>query len=183
MSVRRARIAAEAAILLTAILTTSVFAALPAGAAKVKKLKVTSPAFADNQPIPEGFTCDGANASPPLRLAKVPKSTKDRALIVTDPDAPSGTIVHWVAWHLPKRGLPEQNVPAEVAQGKNTLGNQGWNGPCPPRGSPPHHYIFTVDAVSKKIDLAAGASADDLRAAIKGKIVAEGKLTGTYQRA
>jgi len=180
VQIRRVAAAAFVTTVFLAVLTDASSAS--PSTAKPKKLKVTSPAFADNQPIPDGFTCDGANASPPLRLAKLPKSTKDRAMIVTDPDAPIGTIVHWVAWHLPKSGLPEQNIPAGVAQGKNTLGNQGWNGPCPPRGSAPHHYIFTVYGVSKKIELAPGATADELRAAIKGKIVAEGKLTGTYQR-
>jgi Raf kinase inhibitor-like YbhB/YbcL family protein len=102
---------------------------------------------------------------------------------VTDPDAPSGTITHWVAWHLPKGGLPEQNVPAGIVQGTNTRGNQAYAGPCPPPGSPPHRYMFTVYAVSKRIDLAAGASVDELRAAIKGKAVAVGTLVGTYQRA
>jgi Raf kinase inhibitor-like YbhB/YbcL family protein len=181
VTLRRALAISAVAVLVTAVVT-SLASAAPPVPAKAKKLKVTSPAFADNQPIPDGFTCDGANASPPLRLGKVPKSTKDRALIVTDPDAPVGTIVHWVAWHLPKSGLPEQSIPASVVQGTNTLGNQTWSGPCPPRGSAPHRYIFTVYAVSKRIDLAPGASADDLRAAIKGKIVAQGKLTGTYQR-
>jgi len=160
----------------------SAHADTPATKPKITKLQVTSTAFADHKPIPEGFTCDGAGASPPLQYANVPKSAKDRALIVTDPDVPSGTIVHWIAWHLPKGGLPEQNVPPGVVQGKNTLGNQGWNAPCPPRGSAAHHYVFTVYAVSKPIGLAPGASADELRAAIKGNVVGQGKLVGTDQR-
>ena len=156
-------------------------AASPARA-KVKKLSVTSPAFGNNKPIPSGFTCDGAGASPPLKLGKAPKGTKDRALIMTDPDAPSGTLTHWVAWNLPSGGVPEQTVPPEVVQGKNTFGNAAYAGPCPPAGSAPHHYLFTVSAVSKKIALAPGATADDLRAAIKGNVLAQGTLTGTYQR-
>jgi len=150
--------------------------------AKVKKLTVTSPAFGNNKPIPGGFTCDGENASPPLKFGKAPKGTKDRALIMTDPDAPSGTLVHWVAWNLPSGGVPEQTLPADVVQGTNTFGNAAYGGPCPPAGSAPHHYVFTVSAVSRKITLAPGSSADDLRAAMKGKVVAQGTLTGTYQR-
>ncbi len=150
--------------------------------AKAKKLSVTSAAFGNNQPIPSGFTCDGASASPPLKLGKAPKGTKDRALIMTDPDAPSGTLTHWVAWNLPSGGVPEQTLPPEVVQGKNTFGNAAYAGPCPPAGSAPHHYRFTVSAVSKKITLAAGATADEVRAAIKGKVLAQGTLTGTYQR-
>jgi Raf kinase inhibitor-like YbhB/YbcL family protein len=156
--------------------------AAPAAPAKAKKLAVTSPAFANNAPIPSGFTCDGQSASPPLKLGKAPKGTKDRALIMTDPDAPSGTLVHWVAWNLPSAGVPEQTLPPAVVQGKNTFGNPAYAGPCPPAGSAPHHYVFTVSAVSKKITLAPGATADELRAAIKGKELARGTLTGTYQR-
>ena len=153
-----------------------------AAPAKAKKLSVTSAAFGDNKPIPSGFTCDGASASPPLKLGKAPKGTKDRALIMTDPDAPSGTLMHWVAWNLPSAGVPEQTLPPEVVQGKNTFGNAAYAGPCPPSGSAPHHYVFTVSAVSKKITLASGATADEVRAAIKGKVLAQGTLTGTYQR-
>ena len=163
-------------------LTEQVSPSAAAAPAKVKKLGVTSPAFANNKPIPSGFTCDGENASPPLKLAKAPKGTKDRTLIMTDPDAPRGTITHWVAWNLPKSGVPEQTLPAAVVQGTNTLGNAAYAGPCPPAGSAPHHYVFTVSAVSKKITLAPGASADDLRAAIEGNVLAQGTLIGTYQR-
>ena len=150
--------------------------------AKAKKLSVTSAAFGNNTPIPSGFTCDGASASPPLKLGKEPKGTKDRALIMTDRDAASGTLTHWVAWNLPSGGVPEQTLPPEVVQGKNTFGNAAYAGPCPPAGSAPHHYRFTVSAVSKKITLAPGATADEVRAAIKGKVLAQGTLTGTYQR-
>lgn len=156
--------------------------AAPATATKIKRLTVTSPAFGNDKPIPSGFTCDGAGSSPPLKLGKAPKGAKDRALIMTDPDAPSGTLTHWVAWNLPSGGVPEQNLPPGVVQGKNTFGNAAYAGPCPPAGSAPHHYRFTVSAVSKKITLPAGATADDLRAAIKGNMLAQGTLTGTYQR-
>jgi hypothetical protein len=159
------------------------FAASPLETSKVKKISVTSAAFGNNEAIPSGFTCDGSNASPPLKFAKFPKATKDVALIMTDPDAPSGTFVHWVAWHLPKNGLPEETLPAGVVRGKNTFGNDAYAGPCPPTGSQPHDYIFTVYALSKQVTLAPGASADALRAAIKGNVLGQGTLTGTYQRA
>ena len=159
------------------------FASRPAEKSKLKKITVTSAAFGNNKSIPSGFTCDGSNASPPLKFAKIPKATKDVALIMTDPDAPSGTFVHWVAWRLPKTGLPEESLPSAVVQGKNSIGNDAYQGPCPPPGSQPHHYVFNVYAVSKQITLPPGASADDLRAAVKGNVLAQGTLTGTYQRA
>jgi Raf kinase inhibitor-like YbhB/YbcL family protein len=151
---------------------------------KIKKITVKSAAFGNNKAIPSSFTCDGSSASPPLKFKSIPKAGKDVALIMTDPDLPGGgTFVHWVAWRLPKSGVPEQTLPVGVVQGKNSIGNAAYAGPCPPAGSPPHHYIFTVAAVSKQITLAPGATADELRAAIKGNVVAQGTLTGTYQRA
>jgi Raf kinase inhibitor-like YbhB/YbcL family protein len=172
-------------VALTLLLVITFAASAPAGSspatAKPKKLTVTSRTFANNELIPASFTCQGIDASPVLKYSKVPKSGKDLALLMTDPDAPGGTFVHWVAWHLPKGGLAEQTVPAQVIQGTNTFGEQAYAGPCPPAG-PAHRYVFTVYAVSKRIELAPDASADELRAAMKGKIVAEGKITGKYQR-
>ena len=115
--------------------------------------------------------------------AKILASHGITPLVITDPDLPGGgTFVHWAAWHLPRTGVPEQTLPAGVVQGKNSIGNAAYAGPCPPAGSPAHHYVFTVSAVSKQITLAPGATADELRAAIKGNVLAQGKLTGTYQR-
>ena len=160
------------------------FAASSAEKSKVKKITVTSAAFGNNKAIPSGFTCDGSSASPPLKFRGVPKATKDVALIMTDPELPGGgTFVHWVAWRLPKSGVPEQTLPAGIVQGKNSIGNDAYQGPCPPPGSQPHHYVFNVYAVSKQITLPPGASADDLRAAVKSNVLAQGTLTGTYQRA
>jgi Raf kinase inhibitor-like YbhB/YbcL family protein len=151
-----------------------------AGAAP--KMTITSPAFADGEPIPDGFTCDGANASPPLHFRHVPRGVNDLAIIVADPDASNGTFVHWVAWRLPKRGVPEEHVPASVVQGANGTGSQQYFGPCPPPG-PAHHYVFTLYATSKRLDLAAGASAADVRAAVRGSTLARARLVGTYARA
>ena len=183
MRIRQASLLVAIPVLVVGALAGPSFAASPLAKSKVKKVTVTSAAFGNNKAIPSGFTCDGANASPPLKLARIPKTAKDVALIMTDPDAPSGTLVHWAAWHLPKSGVPEETLPAGVVQGKNTFGNDAYRGPCPPPGSQPHHYIFTVFALAKQITLAPGASVDELRAAIKGNVLAQGKLTGTYQRA
>ena len=162
-----------------------VSSAMPgSSAAKPARFRLTSPAFANGAPIPDGFTCDGAGASPPLRWKGVPRKTVQLALIVDDPDAPGGTFVHWVAWNIdPKsRQLPEQNVPAEVIQGANGLRTEKYLGPCPPRGSDPHHYRFTLYALSKAPSVPAGATADELRAAIAGGVLRRTRLVGTYQR-
>ena len=100
------------------------------------------------------------------------------------PDAPGGTFVHWVIWGIDGNtaGIAEQSVPTGSVQGKNQLGNAGWSGPCPPRGSEPHHYVFTLSALKERIALQPGASADDLRAATRGKVLAQARLVGTYRR-
>jgi len=183
MRIRPAFLLVAIPVLVVGALAGPSFAASPLEKSKVKKITVTSAAFGNNKAIPSGFTCDGPNASPPLKFGKIPKATKDVALIMTDPDAPSGTFVHWLAWHLPKGGLPEETLPAGVVQGKNTFGNGAYAGPCPPAGSQPHHYIFTVYTLANQITLPPDASADELRAAIKGNVLAQGTLTGTYQRA
>jgi Raf kinase inhibitor-like YbhB/YbcL family protein len=183
MRIRPAFLLVAIPVLAVGALAGSAFAASPAEKSKVKKITVTSAAFGNNKAIPSGFACDGSNASPPLKFAKTPKAAKDVALIMTDPDVPSGAFVHWVAWRLPKAGLPEETLPAGVVQGKNSIGNDAYQGPCPPPGSQPHHYVFNVYAVSKQITLPPGATADELRAAIKGNVLAQGTLTGTYQRA
>jgi len=182
MRIRQASLLVAIPVLVVGALAGPSFARSPAEKSKVKKITVTSAAFGNNKAIPSGFTCDGTSASPPLKFGTVPKAAKDVALIMTDPDVPSGTFVHWVAWHLPRSGVPEQTLPAGIVQGKNSIGNAAYAGPCPPAGSPPHHYVFTVSAVSKQTTLAPGATADELRAAIKGNVLAQGKLTGTYQR-
>jgi Raf kinase inhibitor-like YbhB/YbcL family protein len=154
--------------------------ALPAGAAPRKPFTVTSPAFRDGKPIPDGFTCSGANASLPLAWRNVPKGTKQLALVMDDPDAPVGTFVHWVAWGIrpkPPR-LPEETLPAGVVEG-----TPSYIGPCPPPGGGPHHYRLTVYALDAPPAVTAGdADAAALRAAIKGHVLAKDRLTGTFER-
>jgi Raf kinase inhibitor-like YbhB/YbcL family protein len=166
------------------VLALVAFGAAPAAAAKkAPKLQLSSPAFANGGEIPIGFTCDGASASPPLVWKHVPKKTVQLALIVDDPDA-NGTFVHWVAWNIdPAAGeLPEQNPPATIVQGSNGAGSQKYIGPCPPHGDPAHHYRFNLYALSGPPTVQAGATAAQLRAAIKRSTVARTRLVGTYRR-
>ena len=161
-------------------------AAAPAAAvpAKASKLRLTSPAFKDGGLIPDGFTCDGANASVPLRWRGVPKGTVELALTMEDPDTPIGTFVHWVVWSLdPKAGgIPEQTVPAGVQEGKNGTGAIGYRGPCPPPGAGQHRYRFTLYALDEELTLAPGATIDELRAAMQGTVVAKTRFVGRYGR-
>ena len=156
----------------------------PAGAAKRAKFKVTSPAFANGKPIPIGFTCDGQSASPPLKWKNVPAGTVQIALIMEDPDTANGTFVHWVAWNIdPKASeLPEETIPPTVVQGSNSLHTNKYLGPCPPRGDKPHHYRFTLYAVSQPVSVEGGGTAAWLRTAVSKTTLAKARLVGTYQR-
>jgi Raf kinase inhibitor-like YbhB/YbcL family protein len=142
---------------------------------------VSSTAFTDGSIIPRRYTCDGADVSPPLDFADVPSGTRELAILVVDPDAPGGTFVHWVAWGIDPANatLPEGTSPPGA--GTNGFGRRGYGGPCPPRGAP-HRYIFTVFALSRRLDLPPGASADLLRRAAEPATIGQGRLTGRYGR-
>ena len=151
------------------------------------EIKVTSAAFNEGQPIPRQYTCDGVNVSPPLEWSGVPKATKTIAIIADDPDAPSGTWVHWVLYNLPADNIGfVENVPATENlkvggfQGKNDFEKIGYGGPCPPSGT--HRYFFKIYAVDSELDLKAGATRAELEKALQGHIVSQGQLMGTYSR-
>jgi Raf kinase inhibitor-like YbhB/YbcL family protein len=146
-----------------------------------------SPAFEEGGAIPARYTCDGLDVSPPLSWGSVPDGTRSLALIADDPDAPSGTFVHWVLYNLPPdtRRLPEdvpnrETLPGGAAQGVNGAGGVGYMGPCPPSGT--HRYFFKVYALDTRSNLGAGATKEDLVGAMEGHILAEGRLVGTYRR-
>ena len=151
-------------------------------------IEVTSPAFKAGETIPEKYSCDGADLSPPLEWSQAPEGTKSVALICEDPDAPRGMWVHWVLWGLPpdSTSLPEAVPPDTVLansgrQGKNDWGRIGYGGPCPPPG-PAHRYFFKLYALDTGLELQPGATRKDLLAAIDGHILAEGQLMGMYKR-
>lgn len=137
--------------------------------------------------IPAEFTCDDADKSPALTWDDPPKDTHSFALVVEDPDAPAGVFVHWLLYNLPAeaRELPEA-VPKErtlangARQGRNDFGKVGYNGPCPPRGRS-HRYVFTLFALDSKTELAPGTTKAELQRAIRGHVLAETKLTGTFK--
>lgn len=145
-------------------------------------ITLRSPAFADGDSIPRTYTCDGDNVSPPLEWSGIPPATTELAVVVEDPDAPGGTFVHWVVWGLDAglTGLSQGDVPTEAREGRNDFGRTGWDGPCPPRGSGPHRYVFTLIALSDPLPVDAGASASRVKRAVDGKALAEGRLTGRY---
>ncbi len=150
-------------------------------------IKVTSSVFPEGGMIPQQYTCDGANLSPPLSLSGLPAGTASLALLVEDPDAPRGTFTHWVAFNLPpvlhevpERAGAERLIQGGGLQGKNDFGKPGYGGPCPPSGT--HRYYFKVYALDTVLNLDAGASKDQLLHAMKGHVLAEGQLMGRYHR-
>lgn len=143
-------------------------------------MKVSSSAFKDSEKIPSKHTCDGKDISPSLQWDTLPLGTEALAIVVDDPDAPSGTFDHWLAWNI----TPQQTLAEGVHldhQGTNGFGVSRYRGPCPPRGKP-HRYFFKVYALSQKIDLPDGSDKSELEKAMEGLILGQGVLMGTYQR-
>ena len=157
--------------------------------ARGQTMNLSSTSFQDGSQIPAKFTCSGAGISPQLAWTAPPAKTASLALIVTDPDAPRGTWVHWVLYNLPAAGtraLPEglpalDQLPDGALQGRNDFGKIGYGGPCPPPGSP-HHYVFTLYALDAKLNLPVGATRAQVEAAMQGHILASGRLVGMFQR-
>jgi len=151
-------------------------------------LTLTSSVFMQNQPIPKEYTCDGSDISPPLTWKDPPERTKSFALIADDPDAPRRTWVHWVLYDIPPdlRELPKaidhsDSLQNGAKQGKNDFGKIGYGGPCPPSGNA-HHYHFKLYALDQMLELPAKAMKQQLLDAMKGHVLAETRLTGTYKR-
>jgi len=139
--------------------------------------------FAEKEVVPERFSCEGKDISPPLEWGDVPEGTKSFALLMEDPDAPAGTWVHWVLYDIPgsTRGLAEGEV--KGTEGINSWKRSGYGGPCPPPGHGVHRYYFTLYALSEAATgLPKGADAKQVRSAIKDKVIAKAELMGTYER-
>jgi len=159
-----------------------------AGGGAAMAFTVKSSAFASGAEIPKQFTCSGTDVSPLLEWSSPPAKTASFALIVDDPDAPAGTWVHWVLWDLPPtahslpQGVAKREQLADGShQGKNDFRNIGYNGPCPPPGKP-HRYFFRLYALDTKLDLAPGATRQELDSAMKGHLVGEAEYMGTFRR-
>ena len=155
-------------------------------------LDVRSGAFGSGKPIPRRHTGDGEDLSPPLSWSGLPATARELALIVDDPDAPTPEPwVHWVIYSMAAttegiaEGVPpvaRPSFPAMSTQGKNSWSTIGYRGPAPPKGHGVHRYFFKLYALDKALDLPAGLDKPSLQKAMKGHIVAEGELMGTYQR-
>ena len=180
---KRSRVPARA-LCLTML---GIFGLAPAGSL-ADQMRLSSSAFANGATIPAAYTCVGANESPPLEWTGLPPPAVTVALIVEDPDAPSGTFVHWVLYDFPvdaatHRGKLGENgtPPPNARQGTNGFGDSKYGGPCPPPGAP-HHYHFKLYALDTKLGLPPGTSADQVEAAMRTHVLATAELIGSFGR-
>ena len=150
-------------------------------------MKITSEVFGEGDPIPKQYTCDGHDISPPLSWTGIPVGTESLALICDDPDAPSGTWVHWVLFNIPAdvSELPE-NVPKErdldngARHGITDFRKIGYGGPCPPGGT--HRYYFKLYALDTILEGSPGITKRELQEIMDGHILAQAILMGRYTR-
>ncbi len=145
-------------------------------------IEFKSDAFANGQSIPVKYSCRGNNISPALTWSNAPAGTQSYALIVDDPDAPAGTWVHWVVYNIPSSttSLQENADTSNLSVGKNSSGNMRYDGPCPPSGT--HRYFFKLYALDSQLSLSPGASKEQLLNSMKGHILAQGELMGTFSK-
>jgi Raf kinase inhibitor-like YbhB/YbcL family protein len=146
-------------------------------------LSLESPAFNNNSQIPQQYSCDGKDVSPALSWQHPPQNTKSYVLIVDDPDAPSGNWVHWVLFNIPAqvRSLASAaETPVGAVSGRNSWGQSGYRGPCPPNGT--HRYLFKLYALDTVLYLDSAANKQDVMTAMKGHILETTELRGSYTR-
>lgn len=154
------------------------------GAEAPETIDVTSSAIDEGAPIPTRFTCDGDDVSPPLSWSEPPEDARE-LVVVDDPDAPSGTFVHWVVAGIDPatNRLDEGGTPSGSVEGTNDFGRSGYGGPCPPQGDDPHRYRFVVHAMQDATGLTEGVAIDEMREVVAENALATGTLTAEYGRA
>lgn len=143
---------------------------------------ISSDAFMHNEVIPEDYTCDGVNVSPPIEFEEVPSAAKSIVLIVDDPDAPTGDWVHWVVWNIPTdiEKIPEGFAPEQCVEGRNDFGTNQYGGPCPPSGE--HRYYFKAYALDTLLDLPIETEKSGLLEAMEGHVIEQAEIVGRYAR-
>jgi len=149
-------------------------------------MKLSSPAFQNGGKIPRIYTCQGDNVSPPLEIQNVSPKARSLVLIMDDPDVPKtlrkdGMYVHWVVYDItPTIVKIEENAEPFGILGKNTQGEEAYTGPCPPDRE--HRYFFKLYALDKRLDLAPGATKEEVLKACEGHIIEQTELMGLYEK-
>ena len=154
-------------------------------------MEISSPVFKDGEMLPMKYTCDGKGINPPVVISNIPKGTVSLALIMDDPDAPSGIWTHWTIWNID----PECNVIIEeystedmvvedivmlAIEGTTSDGTVGYHGPCPPLGV--HHYQFKAYALNSILSLDSSAKKESLEKAMESHVIDQALLVGLYER-
>jgi Raf kinase inhibitor-like YbhB/YbcL family protein len=145
----------------------------------MNNLKILSPVFTDHGPMPVKYSCKGENINPPLHIRDLPQDAVSLAIVVEDPDAPSGVFDHWVVWNIP----PMDEIPEKLTkgvQGNNSKNKPGYTGPCPPSGT--HRYAFKVYALDALLELPVGTNKKNLLDNMKDHILAAGELVGIFSK-
>ena len=152
-----------------------------------RSIVLESSSFSSGSNIPPRLTCDGAGLSPEIHWPSPPSGTRSLAIVMDDPDAPLG-FVHWLVYDIPveaheiAEGASSQAaLPHGAVEGLNSSSSVGYTGPCPP-GAKPHHYVFRLYALDVPLGLPSGKTKEQLAAAVKDHVLAEGQLTGLYAR-
>ena len=154
-------------------------------------LVLTSSAFTHQGSIPQQYTCQGRDVSPPLSWSGAPEGTKGFVLIVDDPDAPDPaapkrTWVHWVLYAIPAtatnlaEGIASAKLPAGTREGTNDWNRPGFGGPCPPVGR--HRYFHKLYALDVELPDLGPARKAEVEKAMDGHVLAKTELIGTYQK-
>ena len=143
-------------------------------------MKIMSQAFKDGDKIPDKYTMYGENRIPPIHLEGVPLKARSLALVVDDPDAPSGTFNHWILFNMdPKiEEIKEDCVPVMATQGRNDFGEVEYDGPKPPSGE--HRYLFKAYALDTVLPLPRGCKRAELEREMQTHILDSATMMGKY---
>ena len=150
----------------------------------MEQIELRSSTFDDHAFIPDRHGYHGSNVSPALEWVGVPAEAVELLLMCEDPDAPTGTFLHWLVTGIdPKApGVQEDSTPIGGREWLNDFGEVGWGGPAPPPGDEAHRYHFRIFALTASIDLPDEPSADDVHGAADSITIARGTLVGLFQR-
>lgn len=145
-------------------------------------MKISSNNFEDTKRIPSKFTCEGLNINPHLKFEEVPINTKSLALVVIDPDSPTGEFTHWIIWNIDPTTteINEGEIPLNSVQGINDSKKVGYIGPCPPSGT--HRYYFRLYALASKLNLKEGESRASFLKEINNLIIDKAEFCGIYSK-
>ena len=143
---------------------------------------LSSPAFADNTPIPAEYSCNGRNVPPPLRWENVPAGTESLALVVDDPDAVGGLYIHWIVTGIPRTTteIIDGALRDGAHVGLNSGGQAAYLGPCPPAGTGVHHYRFQLYAIGKPLEVPPSKPAQDATRAIAEAAIVDVRIVGLF---